>query len=163
MSSSIYAGRVRTRSCALVIVDNEILLVNQHVPTRDYPIWLPPGGEVNIGETAKEAAKRETLEETGLTINPTRLVTIHEFVEPPFHAVELYFFAEVSGGNLATGTDPELDENNQQIIKCEFIPLNQLKSYRLYPDFLKKLGKDIHTFSTSNIAHFVSQSDSKNI
>lgn len=157
MSSSIYAGRVRIRSCALVIADNEILLVNQHVPTRDCPIWLPPGGEVNIGETAKEAAIRETLEETGLTINPTHLVAIHEFLEPPYHAVELYFFAEVKGGILSTGTDPEHDENDQQIIKCEFIPLNQLKSYRVYPDFLKKLEKDSHTFSAGDISHFVTQ------
>lgn len=159
MSASIYAGRVRVRSCALVIIDNKILLVKQHVPTRDYPVWLPPGGEVNVGETAKEAAKRETLEETGLKINPTRLAAIHEFVEPPYHAVELYFFAEVTGGNLATGTDPEHDDNDQQIIKCEFVPLYQLNSYRLYPDFLKDLGRELHTFSVNDIAHFVSKSD----
>lgn len=160
MSSSIYAGRVRTRSCALVIVDNEILLVNQHVPTRDHPIWLPPGGEVNIGETAKEAAIRETLEETGLTINPTRLVAVHEFIEPPFHAVELYFVSELIGGSLETGTDPELGDNDQQILKCEFIPLNQLKYYRLYPDFLRNLGKESCRLLTNDITHIISQSDS---
>lgn len=160
MSSSIYAGRVRLRSCALVIENKEILLVKQHVPTRNKPIWIPPGGEINIGETAKEAAKRETFEETGLIINPTRLAAVHEFVESPFHAVELYFIAEVTGGNLSTGIDPELDEREQQIVRSEFTSIQHLSSMPVYPSFIKEFDRINLLSETGNTLHFVN-SESK--
>lgn len=138
-SSTNYAGRVRIRGCALVVRNEELLLVQQQVPTREKPIWLPPGGEVELGETAKDAAKRETFEETGIKIEPTRLVAVHEFVEPPYHAVELYFLSETIGGTLKTGIDPELSEDDQQILDVAFIPFDQLINLPVSPDFIEEI------------------------
>lgn len=139
MSSSIYAGRIRTRSCALVVENSEILLVQQRVPTRETPVWLPPGGEILLGESARAAAIRETTEETGLIVETQNLAAVHEFVEPPFHAVELYFWAESVSGVLKIGSDPELADDDQQILDVGFVPLKKLSSCALYPLFLKQL------------------------
>ncbi len=139
MNSASYAGRIRARSCALVVENSKILLVQQRVPTRETPVWLPPGGEILLGESSRDAATRETAEETGLIVEPQGLAAVHEFLEPPFHAVELYFFAEVMGGDLITGIDPELGDDDQQILNVEFIPLKSLNSNVLYPLFLREL------------------------
>lgn len=157
MSSGSYAGRIRTRGCALVVEEGSILLVKQQVPTRNHPIWLPPGGEILLGESARMAAIRETAEETGLIINPTRLAAVHEFIETPYHAIELYFFADVTGGELVTGTDPEFGDDNQQIMDVGFVPIKSLQSYTVSPSFIswdglrnlqEKPDQPIRMFST---------------
>ncbi|WP_340104786.1 NUDIX domain-containing protein [Rhodohalobacter sp. 8-1] len=155
MAESTYAGRIRTRGCAVVIKDDKILLVQQQVPTRKTPVWLPPGGEVKLGETAKDAAAREAFEETGIKIEPSRLIAVHEFIEPPFHAVELYFLSKLTGGTLLTGVDPELQADDQQILKCEFIDLERLSGMSIFPPFVREINYD--WLSTESVVqHFMS-------
>lgn len=50
---------------AFVIRDNKILLMKH----SKLGMWLQPGGHIEEGETPDEAAKRETLEETGFEIS----------------------------------------------------------------------------------------------
>ena len=154
MTAPKYAGRVRVRGCALVVKNSELLLVKQTVPTRDHPVWIAPGGEVELGESAGRAAKRETLEETGLQINPIRLAAVHEFMEPPFHAVELYFISEITGGSLTLGTDPEHSEDDQQIIETAFISFDRLKNLQVIPEFLKGAHDIIDSATDGKILHF---------
>jgi len=154
MSASQYAGRVRVRGCALVVQNSELLLVKQTVPTRSHPVWIAPGGEVELGESAGGAAKRETHEETGLQINPIRLAAVHEFMEPPFHAVELYFLSEITGGSLSPGTDPEHSEDDQQITETAFISFDRLKDLQVIPEFLKGARDIIDSAIDGKILHF---------
>lgn len=52
---------------AVVFKDDRVLLVRRgNEPSRG--IWTIPGGKVNLGETVKQAAEREILEETGLIV-----------------------------------------------------------------------------------------------
>lgn len=141
----LYSGRLRIRASTLIIENEKLLLVNQRVPTRPHPFWLPPGGEIKMGESAVRAAQRETLEETGLFSKVSRLAAIHEFIELPYHAIELYFLADRTGGELITGTDPELSDVHQQIITCRFIDFNELKKIDLFPEFLKNRWNKILT------------------
>lgn len=152
-----FADKVRVRSCAIIIHKERILLIKQQVPTRNEPIWIPPGGGVEMGESSQEAVVREVFEETHLKITPKKLLYIHEFIEPPYHAVELYYFSEINSGVLKKGSDPELASENQQIMKCEFVEVSQLKNKFIHPKFLiDEIPKLNNSETKEHVKHFIS-------
>jgi len=64
---------MNTIDCAIAIIfndKNQVLLTERHDPKQPFAHkkWQFPGGKVELGETAQEAALREILEETGLII-----------------------------------------------------------------------------------------------
>ena len=150
--SDPFAGKLRVRSCAIIIQDQKLLLVNQKAPTRNEPIWLPPGGGVHTGETAENAVKRELKEELNIEIDTERLLFVHEFIEAPYHAVEFYFLAEIKSGDIKLGTDPELTNENQQLIRFDFKHFNELQNLPVYPEFLREYTIDM-TKAESGISY----------
>jgi 8-oxo-dGTP diphosphatase len=132
----LFAGKVRVRSCGIYLRNNEILLIRQEVPTRDLPVWMPPGGGVEPGEPAEEALLREFFEETGLQVKSFRLRYVHEFISLPYHAIELYYQIDSVEGDVRLGMDPELSEGDQLLQKISYVPLDQLKQYEISPGFL---------------------------
>jgi ADP-ribose pyrophosphatase YjhB (NUDIX family) len=59
----------------------EILLVRRAIEPRRGK-WVFPGGFMDLGETAEQAALRETLEEAHLHVGPLSLVGVYTRVEP---------------------------------------------------------------------------------
>ncbi|MER6355684.1 NUDIX domain-containing protein [Streptomyces sp. NPDC001634] len=51
-----------------VVVDGGKLLMIRRAVAEDTLLWALPGGRIEPNETAGQAAVRETLEETGLTV-----------------------------------------------------------------------------------------------
>jgi ADP-ribose pyrophosphatase YjhB (NUDIX family) len=68
-----------------------------------YGSWAQPGGFLEVDETVAEAAIRETLEETGLLVEPGALIGIYSRLEAA--VVSLVFEARIVGG--APRTTPE--------------------------------------------------------
>jgi ADP-ribose pyrophosphatase YjhB (NUDIX family) len=58
--------------------------------------WAQPGGFMEVDETVTEAAVRETLEETGLLVEPHELVGLYSRLEAA--VVTLVFEARIVGG-----------------------------------------------------------------
>lgn len=127
------------RACAIIAVNSSLLLIKQNVPTRENPIWMPPGGGVLVGETLETALAREVLEETGLKVLPEKLLWIHEFLETPYHAIEFYFECSIVGGMLKLGSDPELSDDDQALLEVNFISSDKLATLPIFPEFLKDL------------------------
>ncbi|MCC5907343.1 MAG: NUDIX domain-containing protein [Balneolaceae bacterium] len=138
MKDSIYKNKLRVRTGAIIISNEWLLLVKQNAPTRKKPIWMPPGGGVEFGETTEKALVREVKEETGLVVTPERLLWVHEFLEKPFHAIEFYYECSISGGTLKLGADPEHNPDQQILMALKFVPFSELVSLDLYPDFIKQ-------------------------
>ena len=69
--------------------------------------WALPGGFVEVGETVHEAAVREAAEETGLTVEISRLVGVYSEPDrdPRGHNVSVAFLASVLGGQMRAASD----------------------------------------------------------
>ena len=61
-----------------------------------YGSWAQPGGFLEVDETVTEAAIRETLEETGLLVQPGELIGLYSRLEAA--VVTLVFEARIVGG-----------------------------------------------------------------
>ncbi len=66
-SPAVYPDAPRVAVGAIVFNDNKVLLVRRGKPPAE-GVWAIPGGSVKLGETLQQAAEREILEETGVTI-----------------------------------------------------------------------------------------------
>src|SRR5690625_7899826 len=86
----------------------------------------------------EQAVVREVKEETGLFIKPVRLLWIHEFIEPPLHAIEYYFEFDVTGGSLKLGEDPEHGKESQILRGLKFFSFRDSEALPVYLEFIKE-------------------------
>jgi len=94
----------------LIQDDNKYLLIKR-AAEPDAGLWSIPGGMVELGERAKEAAKREALEETGLEVEIDKVLgVVDKIVEGDegrvkFHFVIVDYLAHAVGGSLEASSD----------------------------------------------------------
>jgi ADP-ribose pyrophosphatase YjhB (NUDIX family) len=106
----------KVAAAVLVIQDERVLLVRRaNEPFRG--MWTLPAGFINGGEDPAEAAQRECLEETGLSVRVTRLFDIVSGREHPRGADFIIVYqAEVIDGEMMPGDDADavewFDKNN---------------------------------------------------
>jgi 8-oxo-dGTP diphosphatase len=73
--------------------------------------WSIPGGMLELGETLRQGAEREALEETGLVVRATELLGVFDRVVPDsngtiiYHYVLIDFLCERVSGELHAGAD----------------------------------------------------------
>jgi len=96
------AGYVTPKVAVGAIVGNErheILLVQR----SDSGAWLYPTGWADVGYSASEVAVKEVLEETGMEVEPTRLIAVLDGLRLGFTRIPLYslvFHCRLLGGTL---------------------------------------------------------------
>jgi 8-oxo-dGTP diphosphatase len=97
----------KIRCVGAIVTDDtgRLLLVRRgHEPEAGR--WSLPGGRVNPGESDRQAVVREVHEETGLWVEPGRLVGAVERPAPDGAVFDIYdYAASASGGRLAAGDD----------------------------------------------------------
>ncbi len=90
--------------------DDAVLLVQRGKEPRRGE-WSIPGGAVEVGETMREAARREVFEECGGEIELRELVDVVDLISRDedgrvrFHYALIDFWAEWRGGELRAGDD----------------------------------------------------------
>lgn len=127
MIDSVYqafGNKLRVRICGICVDDNKLLMIN-HLGVREGDFWSPPGGGLQFGETAEDCLKREFEEETGLQIDIEEFLFICEFMHTPLHALEIFFLVNMVKGNLRKGNDPELADH-QIINDVKFMPWDEI-------------------------------------
>ncbi len=84
----------------IVTIDGGIVLIKRKNPPYG---WAIPGGFIDCGESAEDAARREIREETGLEIDNLRLFGVYSDPErdPRFHTLTVVFTATAKGAPKA--------------------------------------------------------------
>lgn len=123
--AKILGGKVRARVCGLCWNESRLLLVN-HEGLYGHSFWAPPGGGIEYGVSAPEQLTKEFREETGLEVRVGDLLFTMEFIQPPLHAVELFFDVEMTGGSLKLGSDPEYQPDRQVITDVRYFSEGEL-------------------------------------
>jgi 8-oxo-dGTP diphosphatase len=114
---------------AVVLDQHRVLLVKRgHAPLKGQ--WSLPGGAVEVGETLEEAAAREVLEETGVTIEVGPIVEVLDRISRDVdgrvehHFVLVDFVARPSGGVLRSASDAD---------DARWVALSELEKYEVAP------------------------------
>ena len=76
--------------------DGEVVLLRRGIEPG-YGAWAQPGGFLEIDETAEDGAVRETLEETGLHVEPMSVVGLYS--RPQAAVVVVVWEARIIGGS----------------------------------------------------------------
>jgi ADP-ribose pyrophosphatase YjhB (NUDIX family) len=80
----------------------EVVLLRRGIPPG-YGAWAQPGGFLEVDETVREGAIRETLEETGLVVEPGEIVGLYSRTQAAI--VVVAFEARIVGGSLRTNPE----------------------------------------------------------
>ena len=95
---------------AVVIRDDHILLVQRSKPPSQ-GLWGCPGGHVELGETALQAAQRELLEETGVVATARDYLTNVDVIRHhPNGAVEVHYLLAAVLCDYVSGEPIAMDD-----------------------------------------------------
>ena len=121
---------------AVILEKGKILLIKRgSEPNKG--LWSIPGGPVRIGETLREALRREVREETGLEVEVNELAfvadEILEFEGARYHYVIVDFFANIKGGELKPGSDA---------VDARWFNLQEMEKEDVV-DFVRKIAEEV--------------------
>lgn len=123
------------RSAGVLIRDGKIL-VRREPGGEEYAL---PGGNIELGETSRQALVREYAEKTGAHISCGRLLWIEEssFLngENSASVLNFYYMVELSGADIPGAGEfvPFKDEERMLYI---WLPLENIDKVKIYPKFL---------------------------
>ena len=112
----------------VVFREDTVLLIRRGKPPREGE-WSLPGGSQNLGETVRETAVREVLEETGVTIRDPEFLEVIDAIlhddkgRVRYHYTLIDFQAEWEAGEPIAADDAQ---------HAEWVPLSRLEELNLW-------------------------------
>ena len=95
-------------AAAVVVIDGGKILLARRVNEPYQGYWTLPAGFVNAHEDPREAAKRECLEETGLTVAVGEILDVFSVAEHARGAdILIVYLSVIQEGQLAAGDDAD--------------------------------------------------------
>jgi len=134
---------IRVRAAGLGMVDSGVLLVKHSKNGQSY--WLLPGGGVRVGESARDALKRELLEELALEAPVKDLLFVVEtWSKEGTHIIQPTFLLEIGSTN---GIDVGED---RRVVGFDIADAAGLEGKRIYPDIKSEI---VEYLKNRTVAH----------
>jgi ADP-ribose pyrophosphatase YjhB (NUDIX family) len=136
---------IRVKSVCVFRHHDKVLLSEGYDPGKRERYLIPIGGGVNFGETAKDAARRETLEEIGAEADSFELLGIFEnlfvFDGKQGHEIVYVYDARFVNSVVYEATELQGTESNGSRFIASWFSREQLASSQLpvYPDGIERL------------------------
>ena len=121
-------------AATLIVQDRRVLLVN-HRAVGQYEFWLPPGGRLEGTESIFDCARRESFEETGLSVVLDRILYIQEFAEPGYHFCKFFTLCSTFTGAL---TLDHRVPDEEFLVAARFFAQRDLIGLDVRPEILKE-------------------------
>lgn len=129
MKMTIYKEGKRIVSRAVTFIDDKVILMERH--RLDNGVMLHyftiPGGGVEEGESYRDAAIRETLEETCCNIEIVKDMMVEDFGEGICH----WFFAKYISGTPELGGEEKVRNNPDNHYKVVLININDIDNINI--------------------------------
>ncbi|MEI6144386.1 MAG: NUDIX domain-containing protein [Candidatus Berkelbacteria bacterium] len=117
------------------IENGEVYILLLHLINHDY--WSFPKGHIEANELAEDTAKREILEEAGLSINIVKPLGDVTYLDIDKNEVHLeLFLAEIESGELA-------EEEGHELV---WVTVNEAMEKLTYPELRKFLAENKEEF-----------------
>ena len=101
----IYENPIPATCVVVVDPGNQVVLVKRSVPPK-YGQWCLPGGFIELGESPEAGAKRELLEETGLSGKIKTLLGVRHAPSDQYHSIMMVgYLVDQFSGQLRPGDD----------------------------------------------------------
>lgn len=143
-----------------VVINQEHLLLHR---LEGDPFWALPGGRVNAGEQARDAIKREFLEELNVSVECDRLLctgeNFFEYRGEPHHEIGLYFAVTLpSMCELLNHRRGHLGTEGDRKLEFKWFPLADLRNIDMRPAAL------LAAFTEGSFPqHFVQRRDHRTV
>lgn len=103
------------------VIDNNKILMVQENKSDIQGLWDLPGGKVKINENIKQAAIRETLEETGYNIDLDNILLIQNYITNRGVLLIIYFYATLSDSR-------QVEYRKSEISNVKWFTLEEIKN-----------------------------------
>jgi 8-oxo-dGTP diphosphatase len=126
----------------IIILGDKVLIIRQR-KTNCREVCILTGDWIEASEDIFTATRREVFEECSINVKVQKLLYIKELFAPDLRSFEFYVLGKMLSGKLSIGYDPELLQDDQVLKQIIFMPINNLKNIRFYPQELRaKLAKE---------------------
>lgn len=122
---------------AVIVHESKVVIVQRGTePLKGQ--WSIPGGALEIGETLRQCAAREALEETGLHVEAGEVLEVFDAIyrQPDgriqYHYVLIDFACRLLGGELRAGADA---------VQAKWVTAEELDDYQLAETAKKVIAK----------------------
>jgi 8-oxo-dGTP diphosphatase len=121
-----------------LISDGVRYLLIKRAAEPDAGFWSVPGGLVEVGERAEDAAVREAKEETGLDVEVVELLGVVDKIvrdeesRIKFHFVIIEYLVRPKGGTLQAASDA---------LEARWVKAEEFPSYEITPSLISLLRR----------------------